>query len=220
MLLRPVLRGAAGGLALGGFLYLVGDTASDLLTYRALHGAALELVAADEQLVGLVGAPYTTGAWYNATLGFSHRDRVAHCTFQLQGSRRVSDVAVKAGRASAGPASVILYNLAARPGGWRLLSCQAMVPAEGGLVQPRSLMPEHREDEQAQKGGGASGGGGLSPAAARAAAIAAGCQPGSSQQQQQGSQQQQGRSQRGWWRWPWRRGPGGDVGGGAGGGQS
>ena len=135
-----------GGLALGGFLYLVGDTASDYLTFSSVRAAALQLAEQDAELKQLVGQPYTTGMWYNSTLGFSHRDKVAHCTFQLQGSQRVTDIAVKAGRQH-GPKSNVLYNIIG-PGTWRLISCQAMVPSEGGLVQPRSLLPEHREERE------------------------------------------------------------------------
>lgn len=162
-----VARSAVGGLAIGGFLYLVGDTASDYLTFSRLRAAALQLAEQDEEVTQLVGPPYTTGMWYNSTLGFSHRDKVAHCTFQLQGSRRVTDIAVKAGR-QAGPHSNVLYNIIG-PGTWKLISCQAMVPSEGGLVQPHSLLPEHREERQQQQ---RRGGGGQQQAA----------QPGSSKQ--------------------------------------
>jgi hypothetical protein len=188
----PLLRSAIGGVAFGGFLYLVGDTASDYLTYSRLRAAAVELADQDEELKQLVGLPYTTGFWYNSTLGFSHRDKVAHCTFQLQGSRRVTDIAVKAGRQQ-GFKSNVLYNILG-PGTWNLLSCQAMVPSEGGLVEARSLIPQHREEREQQQQQQQRGK--PSPAAA-AAAAAAGCQPCQEQQQQQAAG-----SSRSWW--PWR----------------
>lgn len=145
----PLLRSAIGGVAFGGLLYLVGDTASDYLTFSRLRAAAVDLADQDEELKQLVGLPYTTGFWYNSTLGFSHREKVAHCTFQLQGSRRVTDIAVKGGRQQ-GFKSNVLYNILG-PGTWNLLSCQAMVPSEGGLVEARSLIPQHREEREQQQ---------------------------------------------------------------------
>jgi hypothetical protein len=194
---KAVVTKALGGLAFGGFVYLVGDTASDYLTFTRLRAAALQLADQDDELKQLVGQPYTTGLWYNSTLGFSHRDQVAHCTFQLLGSQRVTDIAVKAGRQQ-GPRSNILYNIFG-PGKWTVMSCQAMVPSEGGLVAPRSLLPEHREElqqwqqqRQQQLGG----------VGANAAAGAAACLPGQKQQQQQDGQQQASPSKR-WRLWPW-----------------
>eukprot|EP00878_Enallax_costatus_P018674 GHUV01019671.1.p1 GENE.GHUV01019671.1~~GHUV01019671.1.p1 ORF type:complete len:191 (+),score=61.01 GHUV01019671.1:2-574(+) len=147
-------------------MYLAGDQASDMITYSKLHSQAMELVAKDDLIPQMIGAPYSSGAWYDATLAFSHRDKVAHCTFQLKGSRGVTDIAVKGGR-QPGYRSNILYNMIG-PGVWQLLSCQVMVPSEGGLVAPRSLMPEHKEQPQQQSGRAAS------------------CQPCQEQQQQPG----------------------------------
>lgn len=197
---KPILQSAIGGVALGGFLYLVGDTASDYLTYSKLRAAALQLAEGDEELKQLLGQPYTTGYWYNSTLGFSHQDKVAHCSFQLLGSKRVTDIAVKAGRQQ-GPKSNVLYNIIG-PGTWRLISCQAMVPSEGGLVQPLSLLPEHREErqqlfqqqQQRRQGGQMSSGAGLSA-----------CQP-CQQQQQAGGQVASSKGSGSWKWWPWGRG--------------
>eukprot|EP00879_Flechtneria_rotunda_P022801 GHRR01024081.1.p1 GENE.GHRR01024081.1~~GHRR01024081.1.p1 ORF type:complete len:160 (-),score=20.24 GHRR01024081.1:1051-1530(-) len=135
---RSNVRSGLGGLAFGAVLYIAGDTASDLITYNKLHGQAMQLVRLDRYLIQMVGEPYTNGAWYNATLAFSHRDKVAHCTFQLQGSKGVTDISVKAGR-KPGYRSNILYNTIGT-GTWDVLSCQAMVPSKGGLVKARSLM--------------------------------------------------------------------------------
>lgn len=131
----------------------------------------------------IVGYPYTTGSWYDATLAFSHRDKVAHCTFQLKGTKGVTDIAVKAGR-QPGYKSNVLYNILG-PGTWQVLSCQAMVPSEGGLVQARSLLPEHRQEQQQGQAGHA----------AAAVAAAAGCQPCQVQQQQKA-----GQASGSWWR--------------------
>jgi hypothetical protein len=141
--------------------------------YRFVHMYCLQTV----------GYPYTTGAWYDATLAFSHRDKIAHCTFQLRGTKGVTDVAVKAGR-QPGYKSNVLYNILG-PGTWQVVSCQAMVPGEGGLVQARSLLPEHRQELQQGRAG-------------HAAAAAAGCQPCQQQQQQQ-------QASGSWWRRLWRR---------------
>jgi hypothetical protein len=194
---KSVLRSTVAGIAFGGFLYLVGDTASDYLTFSRLRTAALDLVQQDSELQQLVGTPYTTGYWYNSTLGFSHKEKVAHCTFQLQGSRRVTDVAVKAGRQQ-GPKSNILYNIIG-PGTWQLVSCQAMVPSEGGLVQPRSLLPEHRDEQQQQQ-----------HLQQHLQQVMQQHQPAGQKQQQQqlgqpgGQQQQQAAAgSRGWRLWPW-----------------
>jgi hypothetical protein len=138
----------------------------------------------------IVGYPYTSGSWYDATLAFSHREKVAHCTFQLRGTKGVTDVAVKAGR-QPGYKSNVLYNILG-PGTWQVLSCQAMVPGEGGLVQARSLLPEHRQEQQQGQAGYSA-----------AAAAAAGCQHCQVQQQQQQKAGQQVSGS--WWRRLWRK---------------
>lgn len=177
-----VLRAGLSGVLFGGVLYLAGDTASDLLTYAALRRQALALAAADEQLAALLGPPLSTGAWYDATLAFSHHDRIAAATFQLRGAARVTDLSVKAGRAP-GYRSNLLYNLLG-PGTWSLLSCQAMVPGEGGLVTPRSLLPEHQQEQRGAAAAAVAAGGTQQHADGGGAAA---CQPC---QQQAGRQQQ------------------------------
>lgn len=195
-----MLKSAFKGALFGGVMYLAGDQASDMITYSKMHSQAMALVEQDEQIPQMIGNPYTSGAWYDATLAFSHRDKVAHCTFQLKGSKGVTDVAVKAGR-QPGYKNNILYNLVG-PSSWQLLSCQVMVPSEGGLVAPRSLMPEHQQQEQQYR-------------------AAEGCQPCQAQQPQQnvlndqdiagGSSKPQQhpqslRAQQGsWWSRLWRR---------------
>jgi hypothetical protein len=47
---RSIVRSGIGGLALGGMLYLAGDTASDLMVYNKLHSQAMLLVAADSDI--------------------------------------------------------------------------------------------------------------------------------------------------------------------------
>eukprot|EP00775_Hariotina_reticulata_P006480 gene6480-biopygen8274 len=206
---RTVIASGVKGLMFGGMMYLTGDTVSDLLVYSKLHSQAMHLVLHDSQLADTIGQPYQSGPWYNATLAFSHRDKVAHCTFQVKGSRSVTDIAVKAGR-RAGYSSNILYNLFG-PGTWELLSCQAMMPSEGGLVQARSLMPEHQQDQQVLQHGAQPA---TSTACNGSSSSTQPCQVPQAQHQscvppsaglpalQQG--EQAGRSARSWW--PWRRG--------------
>lgn len=88
MQLRPLARAGFGGALFGLAAYSAGSLANDLLTYSKLSAAALELAAADEALVETLGAPLGPGPWYNASLGFSHRGRVATCSFQLKGALR------------------------------------------------------------------------------------------------------------------------------------
>jgi hypothetical protein len=173
--LKQVARSGLGGLASGVFLYFVADTLNDFYIYKQLHSKAIHLAEKDDGLLDLVGTPFKSGAWYNATLGFSHRDHVAHCSFQLTGSKRTTDIVVQAGRQTGTYRSTLLYNVLG-PASWDLLSCQAMFPGAGGLAEPRSLMPEHKDQQEG------------SAAAAAAAATPADCklcQPQTQQQQQQ-----------------------------------
>jgi hypothetical protein len=183
-LLKAFAKGAAGGC----LAYFAADTASDVYTFFAVRRAALERVAASADVAGLVGAPWAPGPWYNGTLGFSHRDRVAHVTFAVAGAARSTDVSTRAARRP-GPRSNILYN-AFGAGVWDLVTCQAMFPGEGGLATPRNLMeplPAVAAKETAEA----------------AATGAAECLP--CQQQQQQQQQQQ--------RWQRGGGAGGDAAG-------
>jgi hypothetical protein len=142
---RTALRSGLKGLALGVFIYYTGDTLNDIYVYSVLHDMGVALANEDPEVASLIGAPFKSGAWYNATLGFSHRDKVAHMSFQLTGSQRTTDIVVRAGREPDGWRNNILYNLLG-PRKWELLSCQAMVPGPGGLAHPRSIMPEHRDE--------------------------------------------------------------------------
>jgi hypothetical protein len=142
---QTALRSGLKGLALGVFIYYTGDTLNDIYVYSVLHDMGVALANEDPEVASLIGAPFKSGAWYNATLGFSHRSNVAHVSFQLTGSQRTTDIVVRAGRDPGGWRNNILYNLLG-PRKWELLSCQAMVPGPGGLAHPRSIMPEHRDE--------------------------------------------------------------------------
>lgn len=195
-LLLPLAKGAVFGAA----VYFAADTASDVYTFFAVRRAALARARASPDVAALLGEPLSPGPWYDGTLGFSHRDRVAHVTFQVAGAARTTDVVARAARRREGPRANVLYN-AVGPGQWELVTCSAMFPGEGGLAAPRSIM-----EPQPPPGGGGGGGAG-----GGAAGECLPCQ----------QQQQQPRKSGGWWRW-WGRardgGSGGSGGPGGGGG--
>jgi len=217
VLLKPAAAGAVCGCA----LYFAADTASDIYTFCAVRRQALERVRASSDVAALIGEPFASGPWYNGTLGFSHRDRVAHCTFQVVGSARTTDVVARAARRP-GMKVNFLYN-AFGGGQWDLITCQAMFPGEGGLAAPRNLM-EPLPVVAALQGAAAvavAGGGGVSSKAAAAGAGGSGgeCLPCQQQQQQKGvgeakaaTSKQQGLT---WWDWAWGGGRGGSSGSGA-----
>jgi hypothetical protein len=137
------LRSASAGALLGISLYTGCDLASDVYTYSVLRRKAMALAEESALLRSLLGAPpYNTAAWYNATMAYSAHRQVAQVTFGVTSpaAKRGTDITVKGARRP-GYASNFLYNLLG-PGEWDMLSCTAMFPAEGGVAQPRSLMPQ------------------------------------------------------------------------------
>jgi hypothetical protein len=186
-----LLKPAATGAVFGCILYFAADTASDIYTFCSVRRAALERVRASADVAALVGEPFRPAPWYDGALGFSHRDRVAHCTFQVVGAQRTTDVTARAARRQ-GPKVNFLYN-AFGDGAWDLVTCQAMFPGEGGLAAPRNLMeplPVVAAAQQQQQ-------------AAAAAKAAGECLP--CQQQQgggkAGQQQPAASGGRSWWWW-------------------
>ncbi|GBF99277.1 hypothetical protein Rsub_12037 [Raphidocelis subcapitata] len=196
---RALLVPAAKGAIFGAALYFAADTASDVYTFFAVRRAALARARASPDVAALVGEPFSPGPWYDGTLGFSHRDRVAHATFQIAGAARTTDVVARAARRGEGPRANALYN-AFGPGEWELVSCSAMFPGEGGLAVPRSIM----EPQPPAAGGGGGGG-----------SAAGECLPCQQQQQQQ-QPKPAAAGGAGWWRW-WGRAKDGGGGGGGGG---
>ena len=178
-LLKTALKGAIGGCA----LYFAADTASDVYTFWTVRAAALERARAAPELAALVGEPFAPAPWYEGTLGFSHRDAVAHATFGVTGPRGGTDVVARAARRP-GPRHNALYN-ALCGGEWRLVSLRAMFPADGGLAAPRDLMAPVALAAAFGGGGGAGGGGGTAAAAAAAGGECLPCQQKQQQQQQQ-----------------------------------
>lgn len=134
-----IAKRAAGGVVLGGFVYLSADTASDLYTCYVLRQQALQIAHSNQNVADLVGRPYVPSPWYTTMLGFSHQDRLAHVSFQVTGPLRTTDIIVRGTRQS-GYGSNILYNLLG-PRSWDVLTCAAMFPTEGGLAEPKSIMP-------------------------------------------------------------------------------
>ena len=136
----------------------------DMSTFLILRGSAIKLAEANESLKAQIGHPYTLGPWYNARIGFSPNRNMSNCVFQLQGVNQITDINVRAIRPSIvtpedhqsgdqkSPkgvslidriyANTFIYNLLGS-GEWRLVSCDAMFPAGGGLVKPQSLLMQH-----------------------------------------------------------------------------
>jgi hypothetical protein len=226
---KAYVRSAMAGFVLGVTLYAGGDVVNDILTFQILRSQASALANDDEELLEQIGSPLKHGPWYNSTIGFTHKGGIAQCTFQLLGSKQITDVNVK-GIRGPGYASNLLYNTIG-PGKWDLMMCTAMMPGGGGTVKPKPLMknPARHSDDGTASGheaeaegpsegpaateataSAAAAGASSSPSAAAAAAAAAG--PGAAgskaqqQEQQEASSQpaapQQGAQQgKTWWQW-------------------
>jgi hypothetical protein len=146
-------RVALGGALLAGVVGLSADLANDVVTYSILKEQAVELAGKDESLCELIGEPFVTGPWYSSSIGFTHKGHIATSTFQLTGTKRATDVQVRAVRRTGYPLT-LLYNLVG-PAEWQLMTCQAMMPGSGGLAQPKNLLPV---PPKAQAAGGPSDG--------------------------------------------------------------
>jgi hypothetical protein len=190
---RAYFRSALGGFVLGVTLYAGSDVANDLLTYRLLRSAARQLADEDQELLRQIGSPLGFGPWYNSSIGFTHRGHIAHCTFQLAGSKQITDVNVK-GIRGPGHASNLLYNTLGASK-WELMACQAMMPAGGGTVKPRSLLkaaPAATEQQQSDAAAThAAAAAEQAPGQARPPAAVRGAGMGEQQQQQLGQQESQ-----------------------------
>jgi hypothetical protein len=154
---RPLLRTATTGVLLGCTIYGIFDVAGEYSTYLALRNKAMELAESDTDLKEQIGHPFTLGPWYNSKIGFAAGGNVAQCSFQVIGQRQITDVSVRGVRMP-GTMGAALYNLLG-PAKWTLLDCNAMFPAGGGQVRPKSLIPpgplaEH--DPALDAGGGSS----------------------------------------------------------------
>ena len=134
-----LLRTAAAGALLGVGIYVGADVVGEYTTYKALRAHGVALAAKDEALLAQLGEPFSDGPWWNASIGFTQSGHIAAITFPLKGSRQITDVTVRAVRRP-GLSNTALYNLLG--GEWKLLDCNAMTPQPGGMVRPRSLMPQ------------------------------------------------------------------------------
>jgi hypothetical protein len=214
---KTYLRSALAGFVLGITLYAGGDVANDILAFQILRSQARELADNDEELLEQIGSPLKYGPWYNSSIGFTHRGGIAQCTFQLVGSKQITDVNVR-GIRGPGYASNLLYNTIG-PRKWDLMMCTAMMPGGGGTVKPKTLLkqpPRSSDDGTAAEHEAAAEGASEAPAAAEAtAAHAAGASPPSAagagaataaasaaqQQEQQVDAQQAGQQSKTWWQW-------------------
>lgn len=213
---------ALAGFVLGITLYAGGDVANDILAFQILRSQARELADEDEELLEQIGSPLKYGPWYNSSIGFTHRGGIAQCTFQLVGSKQITDVNVR-GIRGPGYASNLLYNTIG-PRKWDLMMCTAMMPGGGGTVKPKTLLkqpPRPSDDGNAagHESAAAEGASGAPAAAEAKASHAAGASPpppagagaataaGSTaqQEQQQGAPQQAGQQSKTWWQWITRR---------------
>lgn len=129
-------------------------------TFLILRKSALRLAESNESLKAQIGHPYSLGPWYNARIGFSPSRSMCTCVFQLQGANQITDINVRAVRPSIVAsdekgdqgkpaiglvdkifANTFIYN-SLGSGEWRIVSCDAMFPAGGGLVRPQSLLED------------------------------------------------------------------------------
>ncbi|GLI59536.1 hypothetical protein VaNZ11_001430 [Volvox africanus] len=133
-----LMRSAAAGALLGVSIYVGADVFGEYTTYCALRDHGLAFAVQDSALVEQIGAPFDSGPWYNASIGFTQSGYIAAITFPLKGSKQITDVTVRAVRRPGLP-STVLYNMFG--GDWKVLDCSAMSPQPGGLVRPRSIMP-------------------------------------------------------------------------------
>ena len=53
---------------------------------------ALEKATANAELSEHLGLPLTSGPWYNASIGLTHRDYIANCQLTVVGSKHSSDI--------------------------------------------------------------------------------------------------------------------------------
>lgn len=56
------------------------------------HRLALEKATANVELSEQLGLPLTSGPWYNASIGLTHRDNIANCQLTVIGSKHSSDI--------------------------------------------------------------------------------------------------------------------------------
>ena len=112
----------------------------ELLLYRLCREAAMLRARSHPALASaLGGGPLAEAAWYNASLSSSRDGTSASCTIPVSGAKAGSDVVVRVLRAEGGLMPRLLYN-ALGPGRWEVLTCDALLPAGGGLPRRLSLL--------------------------------------------------------------------------------
>ena len=129
------------------------------------HRLALEKATENAELSEQLGLPLNPGPWYNASIGLTHRDKMANCQFTLVGSKHSSDIYMRVGDPfcplllinpfeqllafhtclrnlqvvrTKGPRSTLLYNLVGSAN-WEVLIMEASISAGGGLSRNISL---------------------------------------------------------------------------------
>lgn len=59
------------------------------------HRLALEKATANAELSEQLGLPLTSGPWYNASIGLTHRENIANCQLTVVGSKHSSDIYIR-----------------------------------------------------------------------------------------------------------------------------
>lgn len=60
--------------------------------FRWCYRCALDLANKHERLRELLGAPISSGPWYDASVRLTHGGQVVSCSFRLDGREKSSDV--------------------------------------------------------------------------------------------------------------------------------
>lgn len=88
---RPLLRTGAVGFVGGVLLWGVSDVLGEFTTFLKLRERALSLASESQELKDQIGYPFSTGPWYNSSIGFTGGGNIAMATFQLQVGERCSE---------------------------------------------------------------------------------------------------------------------------------
>lgn len=123
---RKFGSGVVASLAGASVVYLVADSANDIITLRKCQHQVLDLAVKHSGLCQELGVPIEVGSLLKSSVRFSPSGRLVKCQFAVDGATKSSDVSATLHR-PVYPSS-ILYNLSG-PGDWELLNCHILVGA-------------------------------------------------------------------------------------------
>jgi hypothetical protein len=83
---KPLVRTAGIGFVGGVLIWGAGDVLGEFSTFWRLRDSAMMLANDNQELKEQIGAPFSLGPWYNASIGFTAGGNIAMCTFQLKAS--------------------------------------------------------------------------------------------------------------------------------------